>query len=97
MAKKAIEDLRDKIIVKAWKDPAFRKRLLAKPKETLKEMGLSVPDNVQVRIQEDDAQHFTFVLPPPPMNMSNLDEAELKRIVAAAAGCGFSYVDLFRK
>ena len=31
------DDVKAKIIAKAWKDPAFRKKLIAKPKEELKE------------------------------------------------------------
>ncbi len=77
------EDIRAKIIAKAWKDPAFRKKLIAKPKETLKEIGYDVPANVEVRIQEDDARHFTFVLPAAPKNAQTLDEAALKQIAAA--------------
>ncbi len=79
------KDIRAKIIAKAWKDPAFRKKLIAKPKETLKEMGYDIPANVEVRIQEDDARHFTFLLPPAPTNATELDEADLKQIAAAAA------------
>jgi hypothetical protein len=93
MAKNINEDVRAKIITKAWKDPAFRKKLLIKPKETLKEMGVSIPDTVQVRIQEDDAQHFTFVLPPAPAHAHELDETELKKIAAA----GQSHTELERE
>lgn len=77
------EDLRGKVIAKAWKDPAFRKKLIAKPKETLREIGIGVPANVEIRIQQDDARHFTFVLPAAPKNAQEIDEAELKRIAAA--------------
>jgi len=82
------EDIRAKIIAKAWKDPAFRKKLIAKPKETLKEMGYDVPANVEVRIQEDDARHFTFLLPAAPKNYQSLDEAELKQMAAAGLEAG---------
>lgn len=87
MAKNA--DLIAKTIAKAWKDPAFRKKLLAKPKETLKEMGFDIPANVEVRIQEDDERHVTFILPTPPKNTHELDEKELKQI-AAAGGIVFA-------
>jgi hypothetical protein len=87
MEKKLNEDLRAKVIAKAWKDPAFRKKLLAKPNETLKEMGAPIPDDLKIRVQEDDAQHYTFVLPPAPTNLIDFDEAELKKIAAAAGIC----------
>ena len=79
------DDVKSKIIAKAWKDPAFRKKLIAKPKETLKEMGFDVSADVELRVQEDDARHLTFVLPAAPTNVRELDDAELKRIAAAAA------------
>ncbi len=78
------EDLRGKIIAKAWKDPAFRKKLISKPKETLREMGYtSIADNMEVRIQEDDARHFTFVLPPIPTQIKELNDEQLLKIAAA--------------
>jgi len=82
------EDIRAKIIAKAWKDPAFRKKLIAKPKEALKEMGYDAPANIEVRIQEDDARHFTFVLPATPKGFQELDEAELKQLAAAGLAFG---------
>jgi hypothetical protein len=84
------DDVKAKIIAKAWKDPTFRKKLIAKPKETLKEMGYGVPANIEVRIEEDAAGHFTFVLPPAPTNVSELDEMQLKQIAAAAEISGLS-------
>ncbi len=88
MEKDKNTDLRSKVIAKAWKDPAFRKKLKNNPKAALKEMGISIPDNVQVHVQEDDARHFTFVLPSAPTNAQELDDAELKRIAAAAVNMG---------
>ncbi len=89
------EDIRAKIIAKAWKDPAFRKKLIAKPKETLKEMGYDIPANVEVRIQEDDARHFTFPLPPAPTNLGELNDTELKQVAAGSVwifcGGGFPH------
>ncbi len=83
------DEIRAKIIAKAWKDPAFRKKLIAKPTETLKEMGYNIPENSEVRIQQDDARHFTFVLPPAPSNIGELDDANLKQIAAAGIASWF--------
>jgi hypothetical protein len=40
-------------IARAWRDPVFRARLLAGPREVLTEMGLQLPDGVAVRVFED--------------------------------------------
>jgi nitrile hydratase alpha subunit len=40
-------------LVRAWRDPVFRARLLAEPREVLVEMGLRLPDGVAVRVFED--------------------------------------------
>ncbi len=80
----------EKIIARAWKDPAFKKKLLANPKEALIEMGVHVSANVNVQVIEDTNSSYTFVLPASPANAKNLSEAELEKV--AAAGQGF-YLD----
>lgn len=76
------EDMRSKIIARAWKDPAFKKRLLQDPKGALKEMGLHV-DNTKIKVIEDTNNSFTFVLPPMPSNITHYSDEELARIAAA--------------
>ncbi len=73
----------EKIIARAWKDPAFKKKLLTNSREALKEMGVNVPSNVNVKVIEDSANTYTFVLPASPANAKNLSEAELENIAGA--------------
>lgn len=41
------------MVARAWRDPAFRDRLLSSPKEVLIAEGLQIPSGVAVRIFED--------------------------------------------
>jgi hypothetical protein len=53
-----------KIIAKAWRDPAFKAKLLADPQAALKNAGISVPTGVTVKVVENTDTHVHFVLPP---------------------------------
>lgn len=55
-------------------DPAFRARTDADPHAVLAEQGIDVPPWVEVRIVENTAETFHFVLPPSP-NAALEDEA----------------------
>ncbi len=72
--------IREKIIAKAWKDPAFKKKLQTNPGQALKEMGMNIPANVNVKVIEDTDSSYTFVLPASPANAKNLSEAELETV-----------------
>ena len=65
---------------KAWKDPKFKKKLKDNPKEALKEMGLDVSKEIQIRIVEDDKNTVTFVINSTPQNLATMEEEELKKI-----------------
>jgi hypothetical protein len=54
----------DEVRMLAALDKSFRERLVKNPVETLKEHGMEIPDNVRVRVVEDDLNSWTFTLPP---------------------------------
>ena len=60
-----------------WKDEALKARLMADPKAVLKEYGLDVPDNLDVKVVEnaDDCVHIT--LPAPPAGHTDLSDQEM--------------------
>jgi hypothetical protein len=64
-----------KIIARAWRDPAFKAKLLADPHATLKEAGVAVPAGVTVKVVENTDTHHHLVLPPKPT--VELTDAEL--------------------
>ena len=67
-----------------WKDEALKARFMSDPKAVLKEHGLDVPDNMDVKVVEnaDDCVHIT--LPSAPTGQDGLSDDELSN----AAGGG---------
>lgn len=55
-----------KVIARAWRDPAFKQKLLADPHAALKDAGVSVAAGVTVTVVENTANHIHLVLPPKP-------------------------------
>ena len=72
-----------------WKDEGLKARFMADPKSVLKEHGLDVPDNMDVKVVEnaDDCVHIT--LPARPAGHLDLSDDELNN---AAGGVG-TYID----
>ena len=89
MAKESnnFEKIRAKTIVRAWKDPRFKEKLLKNPRAAFKEMGLDLPANFQIKVVEDKPQAFTFVLPPAIAQAAALSDQELERL-AGGLGLG---------
>ena len=55
-----------KVVARAWRDAAFKAKLLADPHATLKESGVAVPEGVTVKVVENTDTHHHLVLPPKP-------------------------------
>jgi hypothetical protein len=83
---------RAKIIARAWRDPAFKAKLIADPKATLKEAGMTIPAGVTLKVVENTAAHVHFVLPPKPTG--ELSDASLDKVVGAAACTEICWEDL---
>ena len=84
------EKMRVKIIVRAWKDPRFKEKLLKNPRAAFKEMGVDLPENFQVNVVADQTNSMTFVLPPPIEGLKQLSDAELERLAGGRTGTGDS-------
>ena len=76
------DEIRAKIIARAWKDEAFRKKFIKNPKEVFKEYGIEVPGNAEMKVVSEDPIHFYFVLPQSPTEAHELHEAELEKLAA---------------
>ncbi|MFI5333623.1 MAG: NHLP leader peptide family RiPP precursor [Chlamydiales bacterium] len=91
MQGKDYENIRKKIIVRAWKDPSFKEKLLKNPRAALKEFGLeNIPENVQIKCVQDTSHNVTIVLPTAPVAVSELTEKELDKIAAGGVGGGYT-------
>jgi hypothetical protein len=99
MAKNQSDEVRKELIVKvitrAWKDPEFKKQLLANPGAALTEMHVPIPEGKQVRVYEEgqhyskDDKFFTIILPKHPTEAHKMSEKELANV--AGASCSDSW------
>ena len=87
MALKTPEDMKTHVLDKAATDSRFRAELLADPKAAIeRELNLTVPDGITIRVLEDDPKQFNIVLPLPPQE---LDMTDLRNITGGAnCHCG---------
>lgn len=55
------------LVERAWNDPAFKRRLLAEPKQTIQEMlEIQLPDDVEIFIHEQTPAQLHLLLPMKP-------------------------------
>ena len=84
MAWKSAEDMRAHLYEKAGEDPAFRAQLVADPKSVVQqEFGITVPDNIDIKVHESDMSTVHLALPLSPV----LEEQQLEAISAGYVGC----------
>ena len=79
-----------KIVAQAWRDPAFKAKLLVDPHAALKDAGISVPAGVTVKVVENTDTHVHVVLPPKPKGEFSdeaLSDEALDRVAGGTAGC----------
>ena len=67
-----------------WKDEALKARFMADPKAVLAEYDMSVPDNLDVKVVENENDCVHIALPAPPVGYMDLSDDELSN---AAGGC----------
>ena len=71
------------VIERAWRDPAYKSRLLAEPAAVLAAAGLPVPAGRRVKVVEETDTISYLVLPPAP-GEAGLSDAELDAVAAAS-------------
>ena len=75
-----------------YKDPAYRSRIVREPRALLAEMGLTLGDDVEIRIWDSSSEVRYFVLPERPAGTENLSEEELAALVTRDAMAGIAKV-----
>jgi len=76
----------DQIILRALKDPDFRRRLVASPKQTMEEaLGAPLPEGTEVTVHEGKPGSIHLVLPAAPADPARLSDAELSRVAASSS------------
>ena len=77
------KELEKKIIEKAMKDLNYRKDLIDHPKQIIEqEIGVQLPESLQLHVMEEDAQTFYIVLPYQQNNKSEMEltDTELESV-----------------
>lgn len=81
------------IIERAWKDDAFKQQFIEDPKATLRALGESVPDFLDIHVLEENGSTRYFVLPQDPnaaMESELLSDEELDAVAGgwcSVLGC----------
>jgi nitrile hydratase len=75
----------------AWyKSHAYRSRAVIDPRGVLREFGVSLPEQIELRVWDSTAEIRYLVLPQRPPNTQALDEAALAALVTRDAMIGVS-------
>ena len=78
------DEMLKQIVDKSALDTDFRQQLLEDPKTTISnELGVTIPDSMNIIIHESDMQTVHLALPPDP----NITEEQLEAISAGLCCC----------
>jgi len=73
-----------RIVEKSSVDAEFRQRVLADPKAAISgELGITIPDSMDIRVHESDMQTVHLALPPDP----HITEEQMEAISAGLCCC----------
>ena len=75
-----------------YKSAPYRSRAVIDPRGVLREFGLEVPDDVEIRVWDSTAEIRYLVLPERPAGTENMTEAELAEIVTRDSMIGVAKV-----
>lgn len=71
-----------------YKDPAFRARAAREPRKVLAEVGLDLPDDVNIRVWDSSGTARWFVIPERPSGTDDFTEEELMRLITTESMMG---------
>lgn len=75
-----------------YKDPAYRARSVREPRALLREMGLDLPESVDITVWDSSAENRYFILPMRPEGTEDMSEDELAKLVSRDAMVGVAQV-----
>jgi nitrile hydratase len=75
-----------------YKSAAYRSRVVIDPRGVVGELGLELPDDIEVRVWDSTAASRYFVLPQRPPGTESMSEAELAELVTRDAMIGVAKV-----
>src|SRR5262249_20370348 len=71
-----------------YKSPPYRARMVREPRALLREMGLDLANDIEIRVWDSSAEIRYLVLPERPAGTENLGEEELAGLVTRDAMIG---------
>lgn len=71
-----------------YKEPTFRARAAREPRAVLKEFGLDIPTDVEIKTWDSSAQVRWFVVPERPSKTDGMSEEELAKLVTPESMMG---------
>ena len=78
------DDMLKQVVEKSALDADFRQQLLSDPKTAIgEELGISIPDSMDIQVHESDMQTVHLALPPDP----HITEEQLEAISAGLCCC----------
>ncbi len=75
-----------------YKDPAYRSRMVREPRALLAELGLTLGDDVEIRVWDSSSEVRYMVLPERPAGTEDMSEEELAGLVTRDAMVGVAKV-----
>jgi len=88
------EELMARLVTKAWEDEAFKHALLKEPKAAIgRELGVELPDELEIDVVEESANRMCLVLPVRPQELPE-GELSAEQLEAVAGGAGTVTVTL---
>ena len=78
------DEMLARIVEKSTVDAEFRQQVLADPKTAItRELGITIPDSMDIRVHESDMQTVHLALPPDP----HITEEQMEAISAGLCCC----------
>jgi nitrile hydratase subunit alpha len=77
-----------------YKDPAYRARIVKEPRKVLSEMGLDLPEDVQITVHDSSSEVRWLVLPERPAGTENLSEDQLVPLITREAMVGVAKIEV---
>jgi nitrile hydratase len=75
-----------------YKDPGYRSRMVREPRALLAELGLTLDDDVEIRVWDSSSEVRYMILPERPAGTEGLSEEELAALVTRDAMVGVAKV-----
>lgn len=75
------EEIEKAAITKAWKDENFKKDLMEKPHKALSQLGVNVPEKIEIKVVEESAKLLYLVLP---VNPDELTDESLDNVAGGS-------------